>query len=153
MSSSPQGLIEKLLELVAPSLENAEHKQAVALAKPEPARDDWSRRRAPRRPHDVVLQSETHVWLRSIPTPSHPKQLCLHHPHLANRLARAWDDDLLVQRFMDDVLIDKRGHRRGLSERVRLELHRLERFHATRTYTGATLFPFRPLRAPRRANR
>jgi len=147
VSSSPQSLIEQLLDMVVPSLECAQHKEAVALAKPGPARDDWSRRRAPRRPNDVVLQSDTHVWLRSIPTPSHPKQLCLHHPHLANRLAKAWGDAGLVQKFMDDVLIDKRGHRKGLSERVRMELQRLERLHVTRVHTAAKLFRVRLLPA------
>ncbi|MEP7297502.1 MAG: hypothetical protein ABI702_15055 [Burkholderiales bacterium] len=152
MSNSPQGLIEQLLDLVAPSFECAEHKVAAALVKPEPARDDWSRRRAPRRPQDVALQSATHVWLRSIPTPSHPKHLCLHHPHLANRLAQAWGNAALVQKFMDDVLIDKRGQRKGLSERVRTELHRLERLHGTRAQVGAKLFRPRFSRASAEAS-
>ena len=85
--------------------------------------------RAPPDARNTILASETHRWIHSIPSSLHPKQLCRNHPHLANRLALCWGDALRVQAFIDDVLIDKRGNRQGVSERVRTELLRLKKFH------------------------
>lgn len=90
---------------------------------------DPTQLRAPPKARDKVLESETHVWIHSIPSSLHPKQLCRSHPHLANRLAACWGDATRVAAFMDDVLIDKRGNRKGVSERVRNELVRLKRHH------------------------
>src|SRR5260221_9077383 len=91
----------KLLELLKPA--------------PQPGAGpiDWSHRRSQAKPRDKVLASETHLWIRSLPWPAQPKYLCRDHPHLANRLAQCWDDALRVEHFMDDVLIDRRGHRKG----------------------------------------
>lgn len=86
--------------------------------------------RAPRVDADRVLLSATHLWLRRVPPRIHPRHLCRYHPHLANRLAECWGDGERVRHFIDDVLIDHRGGRRGLSDRVKSELQCIERFHA-----------------------
>lgn len=97
---------------------------------------DWNQWRAPVRPCDKVLLSETHLWIRSVPSRTLPKHLCHNHPHLANRLARCWGDVALFHQFMDDVLIDRRGNRKGVSNRVRVELERLAQIHAGRFQSG-----------------
>ena len=86
--------------------------------------------RVPPKSVDRVLLSHTHLWLRRVPSRIHPKQLCRHHPHLANRLAQCWGDKDRVERFIDELLIDSRGGREGLPECVVSELQCLERFHA-----------------------
>ena len=90
----------------------------------------WMYRRSPRVEHDRVLTSATHVWLRQIPSGIHPKQLCHRHPHIANRLAQCWGDPTRIEELVDELLIDRRGQRQGLSPRVVAEVERLELFHA-----------------------
>jgi len=96
---------------------------------PAPPVGDPTLLRAPPRSRDKVVESETHLWIHSIPSSLHPKQLCRAHPHLVNRLAACWGDAAGVAAFMDDVLIDKRGNRKGVSDRVRTELVRLKKHH------------------------
>lgn len=89
--------------------------------------------RAPLTDGDRVMLSPTHLWLRRVPPRIHPKHLCRYHPHLANRLAQCWGDRNQVGHFMDDLLTDRRGGRKGLSTRVKTELLCLERFHSQHT--------------------
>jgi len=93
---------------------------------------DWNQYRAPPQDGDRVLLSETHVWLRRIPTPLHPKHLCRYFPHVANRLAQAWDHPDVVDRIFDDLMVDRRGRRKGFSDRVQMEIRRLQQFHDRR---------------------
>ena len=88
----------------------------------------WSR--APARDRDRILLSQTHIWLRLIPSALLPKHVCRHHPHVANRFAESWGDMERIQQLVDDLLIDRRGGRKGFSQRVRIEIEELERFHA-----------------------
>jgi hypothetical protein len=92
--------------------------------------DAVRRMRAPPADADRVLLSSTHLWLRRVPPRIHPRHLCRYHPHLANRLAVCWGDRERVEQFIDDLLIDRRGGRQGLSDRVKSELQVIERFHA-----------------------
>lgn len=89
--------------------------------------------RAPLTDGDRVMLSATHLWLRRVPPRIHPKHLCRYHPRLANRLAECWGDRNQVGQFMDDLLTDRRGGRKGLSTRVKTELLCLERFHSQHT--------------------
>jgi len=97
---------------------------------------DWVRLRGPQRDQDRVLQSPTHVWLRRIPSAIHPKHLCRYYPRIANRLAVAWGDKVEVEEIFDDLLHDRRGQRKGFSERVRIEIERLQRFHQRKLHVN-----------------
>jgi len=94
----------------------------------EPRVPRW--KRAPARDKDRVLLSKTHLWLRQIPSSLLPKHMCRHHPHLANRFADCWGDKGRLQELIDDLLIDRRGDRKGFSARVRGEIEQLELLHA-----------------------
>lgn len=94
---------------------------------------DWSPLRAPLDDDDVVLQSPTHHWLRSVPRAVHPVQLCRHYPRLGNRLALAWPDPRRTERLLMDLMIDSRGGRRGFAPRIATEIARLFAYNATRT--------------------
>lgn len=97
---------------------------------------DWVRVRSPQRDQDRVLQSPTHVWLRRIPSAIHPKHLCRYYPRIANRLAVAWGDKTEVEEIFEDLLQDRRGQRKGFSERVRVEIERLQRFHQRKLHVN-----------------
>ncbi len=109
--------------------------------------------RAPLTDSDRVMLSATHLWLRRVPPRIHPKHLCRYHPRLANRLAECWGDRGRVGQFMDDLLTDRRGGRKGLSTRVKTELLCLERFHSQHTTPRAILNRGRGLAQPLRAAR
>ena len=138
MSSSARGVLQKLLGLVEAAASLRQGQRSGLPAQAGHIELDWVRRRAPPKPRDKVLHSDTHLWIRSIPWPMQPKHLCRNHPHLANRLARCWGHPRLVLEFMDDVLIDRRGHRQGVSDKVRFELARLHEFHVDEIRPGAT---------------
>lgn len=107
-------------------------------AQPGAAADavEFTRLRSPARDQDRVLQSPTHVWLRKIPSAIHPKHLCRHYPRIANRLAQSWGDKAKVELIFEDLLHDRRGQRKGFSERVRVEIERLERFHSRKLHVN-----------------
>jgi hypothetical protein len=107
------------------------------------AADNRGPLRAPPTDGDRVMLSVTHVWLRRLPPRFHPKQLCRYHPHLANRLAACWGDRDRVEQFVDDLLIDRRGGRKGLSARVKTELLCVERFHSQQTTPRRRSLPVR----------
>jgi hypothetical protein len=133
---STRNVFQKLLDLVESVAKPKDGREAAQLDQRGPVVVDWSQRRAPPKPRDKVLRSETHLWIRSIPWPVQPKHLCRAHPHLANRLAQCWGSHAQVMKFMDDVLVDRRGHRKGVSDKVRLELTRLAELHAERSRPG-----------------
>ena len=90
---------------------------------------EWSRvRRA--RPLDQLLPGTLH-WAESFPLET-PVHLVRTFPRVANRLAIAWQDPNAVQEVLDDVLIDRRGGRRGFPPPVQQELLRLRAFNLGR---------------------
>jgi hypothetical protein len=93
---------------------------------------DWSHSRAAPIDDDRVMQSHTHGWLRSIPNGVHPKQLCRHYPRIANRIAVNWQHLHVVDRLLTDLMVDRRGDRKGFPPRIRQEIERLYGYHAKR---------------------
>lgn len=87
----------------------------------------WETRRAALTDGDRVLLSATHLWLRRIPGRCQPKQLCRHYPRIANAIARHWDDQVLGDRLLTDLLVDRRGNRAGFPARIVDELQTLRR--------------------------
>lgn len=101
-----------------------------------PTEADWATVRSPVKDQDRVLQSQTHVWLRRIPSAIHPKHLFRYYPRIANRLAVNWGDKSKIEQVFEDLLHDRRGQRKGFSERVRVEIERLERFHQRKLHVN-----------------
>lgn len=90
---------------------------------------DVVRLRGSERQQDRVLSSWTEAWLRALPVPLRPSQLCTLYPRVANRLALCWTDPALTERLFDDLLMDRRGKRKGFPTPVAEELMRLRRYH------------------------
>jgi hypothetical protein len=80
------------------------------------------------RPADRVLSLEGRLWLLRLPPSVQPKTLCRDYPRVANRLASHWPDELMTDVTFDDLLVDRRGGRRGFPETVLAELRRLRHF-------------------------
>ena len=69
--------------------------------------------------------AHTVLWADDLPTKLRPNELILHYPRVANRLALCWNDRVLSNRLFEDLLLDKRGGRKGFPPLVRAELIRL----------------------------
>ena len=69
------------------------------------------------------------MWLDSLPSALQPASLCCHYPAVANRIALCWSDPALMERVFDDLLLDRRGRRRGFPSEVASDLLRLHLFH------------------------
>ena len=81
---------------------------------------DWTGARKAR-PLQQLLPM-TYRWAESLPGSSRPSQLMQMFPRLANRIASTWDDQSETLDVLDDLIIDRRGGRRGFPPFVLAEL-------------------------------
>ena len=74
-------------------------------------------------------------WFEILPTEIQPRALLEQFPRIANIVARSWDDRDSVERYLGELLIDRRGNRQGFPPDVQLELLNL-RDHVAGLSTG-----------------
>jgi hypothetical protein len=105
-------------------------------AEPAAGADPWTQRRKPPREDDKSLTSETHHWLHKIPSGLHPKRLGRQFPRVTNRIAQAWNDVAETEELFEELLVDRRGGRRGFPQPIVIELQRLRQLHRNRQRVG-----------------
>lgn len=93
---------------------------------------DWSQLRVPPSPVELTLQLATRRWLESLPPEVVPHALAERYARIANQLARHWDDPRRTFATFDDLLVDKRGGRKGFPPAVRSDLERLHAWYRSR---------------------
>jgi hypothetical protein len=64
-------------------------------------------------------------WVLALPNDIRPKALLAKYPRIANLVAVLWQDSNSLRRYMDDLLVDKRGGRQGFPLDVLRELFAL----------------------------
>jgi hypothetical protein len=79
-------------------------------------------RRSPPTARDLNLSSLAAAWRDRFTHDVRPVALCSRYPRIANRLALCWDDPALTAKVFHDVLVDRRGSRRGFPPDVQREL-------------------------------
>ncbi len=89
----------------------------------------WARVRRPERGCDQALTGTARHWLRRLPVRRRPTRLCTLFPRVANRIAWCWHDHALSAQVLEDLLVDRRGGRRGFPPAVVRELQRLRDFN------------------------
>lgn len=89
----------------------------------------WAQRCAPRIT-DAALTGTARRWLRRLPSRRRPLRLCAVHPRVANRIAWCWSDAALSAQVLEDLLVDRRGGRRGFPPTIVRELQRLREYNA-----------------------
>lgn len=85
----------------------------------------WIVRRRASLPSDRALTGGALEWLLSLPPALRPEQLSQHFPRLVNALAAAWLHPPRARALLEDLLVDRRGDRRGLPRAMHEEVHAL----------------------------
>jgi len=97
-----------------------------------PARD-WSSarlRHSDQSPPD--LSPIAFKWLAVLPREARPNALAQQYPRIANRLAEIWKRPLQCERYIDGLMMDLRGGRKGFPKEVAAEIAALK-VHFLRT--------------------
>ena len=79
-------------------------------------------------PANGLLKS-TFAWASTLPIEVQPRSLLYKFPRIANLLAAMWPDPNSFRRYMDDLLVDKRGNRQGFPVDVLKELFELRAYY------------------------
>jgi hypothetical protein len=64
----------------------------------------------------------TAKWAAGLPAAVQLPALLQTFPRIANAVARLWRDDVALQLYLDELLTDRRGGRRGFPPDIQLEL-------------------------------
>jgi hypothetical protein len=71
------------------------------------------------------LLKTTFAWAATLPVHVQPRALMCQFPRIANLIAAMWADANSLRRYVDDLLVDKRGNRQGFPVDVLRELFAL----------------------------
>ena len=108
-----------LVYAVADPLDRINRDEPVA---PDVSADFARQRRAS--PVAVLLPS-TRKWLDALPRRVQPHSLCESYPRVANLIAATWEDTESLRIYFDELLIDRRGGRKGFPPDVSNDLRTL----------------------------
>jgi hypothetical protein len=82
--------------------------------------ENWDEKRS--QSPTEALSDETHAWMSDLPESVRPQQLALRYARLANRLCKVWNEQAKCDRLLDDLMIDRRGTRKGFPLQIANEL-------------------------------
>ena len=88
---------------------------------------DWTKRRMSE-PANGLLKP-TFAWASTLPVDIQPRALLYKFPRIANLIAVMWRDPNSLRRYVDDLLVDKRGNRNGFPVDVLRELFQLRAYY------------------------
>jgi hypothetical protein len=93
-----------------------------------PTRDPTSLR-LPDSPYDRTLSLAAIAWLSELPQEVAPLVLANQFPRIVNRLSRFWDSPRMIDDYFQQLLMDRRGKRKGFQKRILDELQALADYH------------------------
>jgi hypothetical protein len=102
---------------------------AGSVSSPQDPKQEHRRKAAPAN----IPLPRTLKWIESLPSSVKPTALLRHYPRIANVLAAAWDDSTAVNSYMECLLRDERGDRKGFPPDVHSDLLTLRDYHAHRS--------------------
>lgn len=85
--------------------------------------------RQPASPYDHKLNLATTAWLSELPQEVAPLALAKQFPRIVNRMSRFWDSPKMMDEYFRQLLVDRRGKRKGFPERVLHELYALAQYY------------------------
>lgn len=89
-------------------------------------------RRRPETERDRRLTAVSFKWLYDLPREERPIQLAIQFPRIINKFADIWRDDQATADYLVELLVDRRGNRRGFPTAVVEDLLRLRAYQARR---------------------
>jgi hypothetical protein len=87
--------------------------------------------RLPPSPYDRSLNRAAIAWLEQLPPSIAPVSLAIQYPRIVNRLSRFWDSPKMIEECFRELIVDKRGKRKGFPKKVLDELHALAQYYRT----------------------
>jgi len=94
-----------------------------------PTEQDWTVRRKAR-PADFLFPT-TARWIAALPREFQPTATAQVFPRILNAIAGLWSAPEELTSYFTELLVDKRGPRKGFPVRVLGELHALRAYYAT----------------------
>ena len=88
------------------------------------------------------LQRWTFTWMAMLPKHLRPLRLGARYARIANRLAAVWSDEKTTSLYLDSLLLDQRGDRKGFSASVAGELRQLDGFNKSRRNDDESAWDF-----------
>jgi len=83
---------------------------------------NWDSRRRPPQPTDHAIHGRTVDWILELAPNARPDRLAAAIPRIANALAERWSNPEAAAEYVSDLLIDRRGGRRGFPPEIKKEL-------------------------------
>jgi hypothetical protein len=103
-----------------------------ALEGPPKTEDKDNAAPAVRRPGDVnpVLLDATIEWMAGLPYAVRPTELARRFPRIANSIAELWRRVSRCEEYLDSMVVDQRGDRKGFPPAVAMEITALRAYYA-----------------------
>jgi hypothetical protein len=96
---------------------------AAASATPQ---KDWSAARQSKEAEQVKINKSVMAWLSQLPPEVRPRALAAQYPRIFNKIAELWSKPLACEKYLDELLMDERGTRKGFPDDVAAELTNLK---------------------------
>ena len=82
--------------------------------------ENWAEKRTATQ--NEPLSDDASAWMAELPESVRPRQLALRYARIANRICQLWPERLKCERFLDDLMTDQRGGRKGFPLQIANEL-------------------------------
>jgi hypothetical protein len=102
------------------------------------ASSDPAALRTPQSPERI--KDETVRWLAALPEHVRPVELCRKFPRIANKIALLWRRVARCEEFLDELVVDRRGGRKGFPMVIAQELTTLRRHYAALHPNGNSIW-------------
>ncbi len=89
--------------------------------------ENWDEKRSQAAPETLDLEAT--AWISAMPASVQPRQLALRYARLVNRLCQAWKEPVKCERLLDELMMDRRGGRKGFPLQIANELATLRDYH------------------------
>ena len=98
--------------------------------RPSPGEEQERRSHRKATPANVPLP-RTLKWVEDLPSSVKPTALLRHYARIANVFAATWNDPKALSSYMNCLLRDDRGNRKGLPPNILREIRALREYYAT----------------------
>jgi hypothetical protein len=99
---------------------------------------DPATQRTPQTPEKI--KDETVRWLAALPEHVRPVELCRKYPRIANKIAMLWRRVARCEEFLDELVVDRRGGRKGFPMAIAQELTTLRRHYSVLHPSGSSVW-------------